>query len=57
MKFIFSNDKNKLRPFSGKSANTGYEQESEIRSDVLGSYTGGPDDDDYDVPVQDADDL
>lgn len=57
MKFIFSNDKNKLRPFSGKAANTGYEQECEIRSDVLGSYTGVPDDDDYDVPVQDADDL
>ena len=26
-------------------------------SDVLGSYTGTPADDDDDVPVQDADDL
>lgn len=29
----------------------------ENRSDVLGSYTGTPADEDDDMPVQDADDL
>jgi len=29
----------------------------EVRSDVLGSYTGIPADEDDDQPVQDADDL
>lgn len=29
----------------------------EIRSDVLGSYTGTPADEEDDMPVQDADDL
>lgn len=28
-----------------------------VRSDVLGSYTGTPEDKDDDQPVQDADDL
>lgn len=57
MPMSFSNDKNKLRPFSKKPVTPGYEQENEIRSDVLGSYTGVPEDSEYDIPVQDADDL
>lgn len=31
--------------------------ETAVRSDVLGSYTGTPEDKDDDQPVQDADDL
>ena len=29
----------------------------EVHSDVLGSYTGTPEEEDDEVPVQDADDL
>lgn len=31
--------------------------EPQVHSDVLGSYTGTPEDEDDDHPVQDADDL
>ncbi|MGI6175316.1 MAG: hypothetical protein ACOYJC_03950 [Christensenellales bacterium] len=31
--------------------------DDEIKSDVLGSYTGVVADDPYEIPVQDADDL
>ncbi len=57
MPMSFSNDKSKLRTFSKKSVTAGYEQDNDIRSDVLGSYTGVPEDEEFDVPVQDADDL
>ena len=33
------------------------EQNSEIITDPLGSWTGVPTDDPYDKPIQDADDL
>lgn len=35
----------------------GKEGGANVRSDVLGSYTGTPEDKDDDQPVQDADDL
>lgn len=35
----------------------GKEGDVQIRSDVLGSYTGTPEDKNDDQPVQDADDL
>ena len=57
MPMSFSNNKNKLHHFSKKPVTERYEQESDIRSDVLGSYTGVPDDEEYEIPVQDADDL
>lgn len=57
MPMSFSNNKNKLHHFSKKPTPDGYEQENEIRSDVLGSYTGIPDENEYEIPVQDADDL
>ncbi len=57
MRMSFSNNKNKFHHFPDRPVHDGYEQENEIRSDVLGSYTGTPEDDEYEIPVQDADDL
>ena len=35
----------------------GEDEKKDFRSDVLGSYTGTPEDKDDEQPVQDADDL
>ena len=49
--------KNRKMKKGDKSGNNGDEQKSDkISSDVLGSWTGIPENE-YDKPVQDADDL
>lgn len=56
MQFSFSNEKKNCRGFSAKNPQKAEPFEN-IPSDVNGSYTGVPYDDEDLEPVQDADDL
>lgn len=56
MNLMFGKGKKRIEPFPKTKPQRGYEKEEDILSDVDGSYTGVPLDE-YEVPVQDADDL
>lgn len=56
MQFSFSNEKKNCRRYPVKKPQDA-EPFEDIPSDIYGSYTGVPYDDEDDEPVQDVDDL
>ncbi len=55
MQFESNKNKKQIKRFPENKNERGYELEDDIRSDIMGSYTGVPLE--GEMPVQDADDL